>query len=468
MHGQTIFIGRELERSQLCRLLDGTIHGQGALVMIGGEPGIGKTRLTLEIALEASKRRIRTLRGHCYEEDASTTYLPFIEILEAALAETPRAEFRELLGQDAGEIARMAPSLRRMFDDIPAALELPAEQQQRYLFNAVCDLIARIARVRPLLLVVEDLHSADKPTLLLIEHLARRVDEMPVLMLATYRDFELDASSPLAHTLEALLRQRHARSLTLKRLDAIGVAAMLRALSAQEPPPSLVRTISDETEGNPFFVEEVFNHLAAEGKLFESDGRFRPDVVVGELDVPHGVRLTISLFLARLSAKAAGVLTTAAIAGRKFSFNVIRAVAGLSAEALVEVLDELIRARLIEPALPDHEAGFVFSHELIRQTVLSNLSLPRRQELHLRFAQAIESFPSGPTDDRTADLAHHLYEAGPMADPLRALPHLVAAGDRALDACAFEQALRCDPRRSPSANEVATPIRHHRQGRVRA
>jgi hypothetical protein len=121
-----------------------------------------------------------------------------------------------------------------MFDDIPPLLDLPAEQQQRYLFNAVCDLIARIARVRPLLLVVEDLHSADAPTLKLIEHLARRVDEMPVLMLATYRDFELDASSPLAHTLGALLRQRHSRSLTLKRLDAIGVEAMLCALSAQE------------------------------------------------------------------------------------------------------------------------------------------------------------------------------------------------------------------------------------------
>jgi predicted ATPase len=123
--------------------------------MIGGEPGIGKTRLTQEIALEAGKRRIRTLRGHCYEEEASTPYLPFIEILEAACAETPREEFRGLLGEDAGEIARMAPRLRRMFDDIPPPLELPAEQQQRYLFNAVCDFIARIARVAPLVLVAE-------------------------------------------------------------------------------------------------------------------------------------------------------------------------------------------------------------------------------------------------------------------------------------------------------------------------
>ncbi len=324
-----------------------------------------------------------------------------------------------------------------MVDDIAPPLELPAEQQQRYLFNVICELIAKIARVRPLLLVAEDLQWADKPTLLLIERLARRLSEIPVLMIATYRDFELDTSAPLARTLEALIRQRHAHPMTLKQLDANGVEAMLRALSAQEPPVSVVRTISGETEGNPFFVEEVFNHLAREGKLFDSDGRFRPDLLIGELEVPHGVRLTISLVLGRLSPTAARLLTIAAIAGRKFAFNLIRAVAGLSAEAMVEVLDELLRARLIEPALPDDEASFVFSHELIRQTVLSNLSSPRRQELHLRVAQAIEGFPPDRTDDYAPALAHHLYEAGPMADPVRAVPYLVAAGDRSLDACAF-------------------------------
>lgn len=247
MQGQTIFIGRELERSQLCRLLDGTIHGQGALVMIGGEPGIGKTRLTHEIALAAGQRKIRTLRGNCYEEELPTPYLPFVEILEAVCAETPSAEFRGLLGEDAGEVSRLAPRLRRMFDDIPSPLELPAEQQQRYLFNAVSELIAKIARVRPILLVAEDLHWADKPALLLIEHLARRLSEIPMLMIATYRDFELDTSAPLAHTLEALVRARHTHRMTLKRLDANGVEAMLRALSAQEPPPSVVSTISAET-----------------------------------------------------------------------------------------------------------------------------------------------------------------------------------------------------------------------------
>src|SRR5258708_27961055 len=166
---QIIFVGRELERSQLCRLLDGTIHGQGALVLVGGEAGIGKTRLTQEIALEAGKRRIRTLRGHCYEEELPTPYLPFVEVLESACAEMPPAEFGGLLGEDAGEVARLLPKLRRMFDDIAPPLELPAEQQQRYLFNAICELITKISRERPILLVAEDLQWADKPTLLLIE-----------------------------------------------------------------------------------------------------------------------------------------------------------------------------------------------------------------------------------------------------------------------------------------------------------
>lgn len=183
--------------------------------------------------------------------------------------------------------------------------------------------------------------------------------------------------------------------------------------------------------------------------------------------MPRGVRLTISLMLGRLSPMAARVLSIAAIAGRRFLFNLIQAVAGLSAEALVEVLDELIRARLVESSQLDNEAWFVFSHELIRQTVLSNLSLPRRQELRLRMAKAIEGLAPGSADDYyEPQVAHHLYQAGPLADPARAVPHLIAAGERSLDACAFEEALRCFQRAlslGPSSENVTAEI-EYKQG----
>ena len=439
---RTPFVGREAERAHLRRCLDQTARGRGGLVMIGGEPGVGKTRLAEELVREARERGLLALIGHCYEMEGAPPYIPFVEMVEAASRSVPAEALREALGDSAAEVAKLTPKLRRLFPDIAAPLDLPPDQERRYLFNRLQEFMERASRAQPLLLVLEDLHWADDSTLLLLQHMAQRLQEMPVLVLGTYRDVELDVARLLARTLEEFLRQRLAYDLALKRLPQDGVGAMMRALSGQEPPPSLVQAIYSETEGNPFFVEEVFKHLAEEGKLFDAQGRWRTDLSIRDLGVPRGVRLVIGRRLERVSKECRQVLTTAAVIGHGFSFELLEALTDLEAEALLNAIDDGERAHLITAASDDPEDRFTFGHELIRQTLLSGVSAPRRRRLHLLVAEAMERVHVRALEEHAVDLAHHFYQAGRTADPQKTIHYLMVAGERAMVATAFEDALR--------------------------
>jgi class 3 adenylate cyclase/tetratricopeptide (TPR) repeat protein len=447
---RTPFVGRETERAELRRLLEGALRGQGALAMIGGEPGVGKTRLAEELAAEARERGALALIGHCYEMEGAPPYIPFVEVIESAVRAIPPDGLREALGDAAPEVAKLLPELRHLVPDIPPPLELPPEQERHFLFNNLRAFLARAAAARPLLLVLDDLQWADDATLLLLEHIAQGLHEMPVLILGTYRDMELDVARPLARTLEDLVRQRLAHDLALRRLPEAGVAAILRGLSGREPPPSLVQVIFGETEGNPFFVEEVFKHLAEEGRLFDPSGKdWRADLRVGELDVPRGVRLVIGRRLERVCEDCRRVLTAAAVIGRAFTFELLQALVdpstgsgqAIDEESLLDAVDEAERAHLITSG-EGREARFSFAHELIRQTLLSGMSLPRRQRMHLRVAEALEKTYSGNVEEHASDLAHHLYQAGAATDPEKTVRYLALAGDQAVAASAFEDAVR--------------------------
>jgi len=447
---RTPFVGREEERSELRRLMEQAIAGRGSIVLIRGEPGVGKTRLAQELVLEARARGMVDRTGRCYEMEGAPPYSPFIEMLQQAIRLTPAPALRMALGENAGEVAKILPELRRIYDDIPPPLELPPEQERMYLFNSMREFVERTSRIVPLLLVLDDLHWADDATLMLMQHVAQNQDQMAVLTIATYRDIELDVARPLARALESLLRQRLAHRITLKPLPEGGVEAMLEALTGQPPPSALVQAIYNETEGNPFFVEEVFQHLSEQGKLLDAEGRWRPDLQVSELDVPEGVRLVISRRLERVSEECRTALTDAAVVGRDFTFELLQALTDLEADALLDSIDEAERANLIVAAdegpivaaAQPAEARFHFAHELIRQTLISGLSLPRRQRLHLRIAEAMELVYGRGAEAYAADIAHHLYQAGAAADPGKTARYLVLAGDRALEGAAFAEALR--------------------------
>jgi len=440
---RSTFVGREAERGLLRGFLDQALQGEGRVVMISGAPGVGKTSLADEVGAEAAQRGFLALAGSCYDRDDSAPFIPFVEILEAALAQarSPQA-FRQALGNDAPEIARLMPQLRRLFPDLPPPLETPPEQSRRLLFDAIVQVLTRTAGDRPVLLVLEDLHWADEGTLSLLGHLARLVAKIRVIIVGTYRDLELDAGGPLAATLDDLMRLHLLRRITLGGLSQPAVAEMIAALCDRDPPSAVVDFIYLGTEGNPFFVEELFQHLVERGRLMDSKGEFRRDLSLAEADVPQSLRLVIGRRLARLGEETRKVLATAAVLGRSFPLELLEAATRVDTDLLLDRIEEAEKAGLLSSTLQGREARFQFSHELIRQAVVGEISAARRQRLHLQVADAIERVYANALEDQANELAHHLWQAGKAADLAKTVRYLELAARRALAQSAYEAALR--------------------------
>ena len=390
---QAPFVGRERERADLRRAVEDARLGHGSFVLVSGEAGVGKTRLIQEIDAEADARGLRVLAGHSAKDEGQAPYLPFTEMIEQGMV-TPRSPttLRRALGEAAPEIARIAPALRLVVPEIPAPLDLPPEQARRYLWLSMREFIGRAAQERPLLLVLEDLHWADESTLLLLEYLAPHLPDMPVMVVGTFRDDEVEPSSPLAGILNQLVRQRLVTRIGLRPLTEDGVAALVAGLGGRQPPAALVRGIYAQSEGNPFFAEEIYLHLAESGVLFDDQGRFRGDLRVEDLDVPSSVRMVVGERL----------------------------------------------ARLITPSRSE-SSSYTFVHELIRQTLLADASTVRRRRLHVAIAGALEAIHADDLETHAADLAYHLAQGGAGQDG-RLVRYLRMAGDRAMDTAAYAQA----------------------------
>ena len=429
---QSVFVGREAEKVLLRRHLNLVRDGRGSVVLFGGTAGVGKTRIAIELAVEAAGVGPTTLVGHCYDREDPVPFAPFVEILEAAMEQaSSRAGFRELLSADAAEISRLMPQLSRLFSDIPAAMELAPAQSQWILFKAVADLLGRMASGNPLLLLLEDLHWADQGTLALLEHLARNVYKIHALIVANYRDDELDSKGPVAQTLGELTRLRLAEQVNLRGLPEDAVAEMIQSLSGSEPSAALVRLLHKTTDGNPFFVGELIRHLAERGELGEFNGKTFPELTPDQLDLPDSLRLVIGRRVNRIGDETRRVLAAAAVIGRSFPFALLEAVTRADPDLLLDHVEEAERAGLISSEVVQQDAQFKFAHELIRRAVLDELSAVRRQRLHQSVAEAIEAIHPDTADDHARDLAHHLWNAGAAADTAKTIHYSRLAGDQA-------------------------------------
>jgi len=409
-------------------------------VLIGGEPGIGKTRLAEEAAAEAVAAGMGVLVGHSYEIAGAAPYVAVVEILEAALAAAPSAEafVADVLGDAAPEVARLLPRVRRRFPDLPAPLELPPAQERLYLFRCLTDILARLAGACPTLVVLDDLQWADDATLLFVEHLAPQLAGLPLLVVATYRD--TDVGRPLARTFGELHRRRLAGRISLAALTPVEAGELVAGLAGQDPPAELVDALHAASDGNVFFLEEIVRDLAESGRAFDDTGRFRTGVDVGDLGLPEGVRLVIERRLDRLSEPARAALAAAAVSGRVFSVALLQALIALDGDEVLDIVDEAEQAVLIAASGNDDE--FLFAHELIRQTLVAGLSGTRRRRLHARSAEALERVHGHDVWAVAATIAHHLLEAGPAADPKRTFHYLKTAAESAMETSAFEEAVR--------------------------
>jgi tetratricopeptide (TPR) repeat protein len=439
---RTAFAGRETERAAIRAVIDRALSGNGSVVMLGGGPGVGKTRLAMEMAQYASRVGFRSVVGHCYERDEPFPFLPFVEILESGLAQAASLDdHRRRMGDNAAELAQIAPSIRRVFPDIPQPPELPPAQKRRYLFQGLSEALAYAARTRSYFFVLEDLHWADESTLALLNHLANRVAQIPVIIVGTYRDSYSENNPALTRTLEELIRQG-IRPLKMSGLSKDAVARMLHGLSKREAPETLVSLIFDQTQGNPFFVEELYRHLLEDGKLYDASGQFRPDIKVDESDVPENVRLVIGRRLNRLDENEKRALAAAAVIGRSFSFQLLTGISQIEVDELFTVIEKAQQMGIIVPSAEGPQRPYTFGHELVRQTILASISAPRQQRLHASVADAIERLDAGAVNERAGEIADHLVKAGSFADNRRLVRYLTLAGKSALEAAAFEEARR--------------------------
>lgn len=429
------FVGREAERLDLSRRLRQAGEGSGSLVLIGGEPGVGKTRLCEETLAEAAAQGMLVLVGHSYEGEGAQPFVTFVESLELAAQNLPRPNYRAALGDAVAELAKLVPDLRRMFPDTPDAIQVPPEQQRRYLFNCFQEFISRLSRQHPIVWLLDDLHWADESSLALLQHVAPNLQGLPILVLGTYRDVELDVAKPFEKALAQLVRQRLAHRVTLRRLPEASVSELLGSLAGAAPPASVVRLIYHETEGNPFFVEEVFDHLSEEGRLLDANGQWKLDLNAEELEVPEGVRLVIGRRIERLNPKSPKILAAAAVIGRIFELEILEALEGFDPDDVLDVVEDAENAKLLVPNAARREARYQFTHELIRHTLLESLSLPRRQRTHLRVARAFEKKRSG----NIGAIAHHLFQAGAAADQDETIRYLKLAGQNSLASAAAEE-----------------------------
>lgn len=438
------FVGREAELWQLQAVFDGAVGGRGALVAILGEPGIGKTSLCEQLAGYAASRGGRTLVGHCYEAGSlSLPYLPFVEALRSYVLERDPDILQAELGVGAAEVARIIPELR---DLAPAPDRPPGdpEQERWRLFQSVNDFLRNASQSQPLVLVLEDLHDADRGTLDLLVHLSRNLQDMQLLLLGTYRDVEVDRTHPLSGTLAELRRSTHFLRLPLRGLTADEVQRLLVSMSQQDVPWRLAELVHRRTEGNPLFVQELLRFLVEQGLV---EGRGGTLHRVGEetlaARIPEGLRDVIGKRLSRLSGQANQVLTVASVLGSEFHLEALLRVVQLPEEDVIAALEEAGRAALVEER-PSARATVVyrFTHAFFRQTLYEEISAPRRIRWHQQVARALEQVFASRLEEHAAELAEHFAHSSDTEDLAKAIAYGQLAATRSMRVHAYGEAVR--------------------------
>jgi DNA-binding SARP family transcriptional activator len=424
-------VGRERELALAMPLIDAALAGAGgALLLVGGEPGIGKSRLAEALASRAHAGGARVAVGRCWEAGGAPAYWPWVQALRVHVRETDPAALRAQVGPAGAELLPILPELRDRLPDLPAAVAAEADSGARFrLFAAVAAFLRAAAAERSLAVFLDDLHAADAPSLLLLRFLAGELAGAPVVIVGCFRDTG-EGGPELADALADVLRDPHSHRLSLGGLDPAGTASLLAASMGREPDIALAERVHAQTLGNPLFVAEIGRLLAGDAAAPAQD----------RLPVPAGVRETIGRRVARRSPACRDVLARASVLGREFDPEVLIRVCDLDEDDLLTALDEAAAAHLVGD-VPGARERLRFSHMLVRDVLYDELSAPRRLRLHRRAAEALEELHARHLEPHLAEIAHHFLEAGSGAAP-QAADYAQRAGDHAAAQHAHEEAER--------------------------
>jgi len=390
---RSTFVGREREMTQLRSRWSKARDGQRQVVLLTGDPGIGKTRLAAELAFGANTEGSVVLFGGA-EEGAGLPYQPFVEALRHYVSVCPLNMLRSQIGSTGAEMVTLAPELAVRLSNLPTSRPADPDSGRYRLFDAVTSFLVEISRANPVVMVLDDLHWADKRTFQLLRHIVRSTMRAPLFILGTYRQADLERTHPLSEALADLRRDSAFKRIALEGLNEGDVGALIGSWVSRESPAALdqaahfIHTISKHTEGNPFFIEEVLRHLAETGGIYQQDGRWLTDMTTEQMGIPEGVKDVIGQRLSRLSDDCNSVLTIASVIGREFDLDTLERASDLSKDRLMDLQEEAITARVVAE-IPHVLGRYRFSHALIHETLYDDLTTTRRVRLHglaLRYA----------------------------------------------------------------------------------
>jgi len=390
-----VFVGRQREMGDLKACLEDALSGRGRLVMLVGEPGIGKTRTAQELTTYAGLRGAQVLWGRSYEEQGVPPYWPWVQAIRSYVRETDPDQLRSEMGSGAADIAEVVSDVRERLPGLQPAPQLEPDQARFRLFDSIAAFLKTASQRQPLVLVLDDLHWADQPSLALLQFVARELGGARLLIIGTYRDMELSRQHPLSEALGELTRERLFERILLRGLTQEDVGRFVEMTSGNSAPRGLAEAVHTQTEGNPLFITEMVRLLVQEGEL-------RPDKV-RETDswtirIPEGVREVIGRRLNRMSQRCNDALTIAAIIGREFTLAKLQPlVEDVSEERLFEIMEEALASRVIEE-LPHSVGRYQFTHALIQETLAGKAELCDRRSAVIKQALLVGRVYPGPSD----------------------------------------------------------------------
>ena len=418
--GTESFVGRERELAELVSALTDAQNGSGQIVMIAGEPGIGKTRLTEELADIAQSKEFEVHWGRSYEDTGAPPYWPWTQIFRSYASTRDSDSIVGEMGESANVIADIFADLKAWDENMkpPPALGDPESARFR-LFDSVSTFLARVSQEQPTLLIFDDAHWADAPTLQLLQFFARYVSDSRLIVVGTYRDTELSRRHPLSETLADLNRERVFTRTLLRGLAESEIHKLIEDLGVARPSSETTAEISSQTQGNPFFVKEIAYELANE------------DSTNQEIRIPEGVREVVGKRLNRISEDANELLRNAAIIGLEFDYRILdRLEAEQTEDEIIGWLEEAVTANLVENT--SSIGGYRFAHALVRQTLLDEISPVIQVRRHARIADEIESLYGDTADEHAAELAYHFAEADMTGKSAKVVQYATTAGEQAL------------------------------------
>jgi DNA-binding CsgD family transcriptional regulator len=438
-----VFVGRQQDLALLRARLGKAVSGEGQVVAIAGEPGIGKTRIAQVLARDAAERAVVVLWGRCHEEPGSPPYWPWVQVLRDFVTGHDTEAVRAAFGPAASELTGIVPQLAERLPFIPVTPTPTDAAQARFrVFEAVLASLKRAANAEPLLLVLDNVHWADTTSLRLLEFLAPEISGTRLLVLITYRDIALSRRHPLSNSLAELARQPNFTRLRLRGLSVSETAQFVAAASGQAPPSDVLANVHSQTEGNPLFISEMTRYLVEEGVLGAGSAvASQAARAVGRgYRVPEGIKEAIGTRLNRLSASCNEVLAHAAVIGRVFRYDVLARLLDIDEREFGAALEEALAASVVEEMA--EPGACQFSHALIRETLYDELPATRRARLHLRVGAVLEAMGSSAATLDFAALAHHYCAALPGGDTVKAVHYAECAAERANRLFAYEEAAR--------------------------